>query len=163
MTIKERLTEEQWKVLLNAPGAAATYVSTASGGPFEVFNEVFTASKFSAELAMKEGGSGYGVLVDELLQSMKGMTMQDARENTVKYQSRDPQGIREEIKQYVAGAVATAETLPDADGYKRWLVDMVYRVAETRTGGILGIGGSSIVDEQEKAAVEELKALMNIL
>ena len=163
MTIKEQLTTEQWKALLNAPGAAATFVSTASGGPFEVFNEVFTASKFSAELAVKEGGSGYGALVDELLQSMKGMTMQDARENAVKYESRDPQGIREEIKQFIAGAVAIAETLPDADGYKRWLVDMVYKVAETRTGGILGIGGSSIVDEQELAAVEELKALTHIL
>ena len=163
MTIKEQLTTEHWKALLNAPGAAATFVSTASGGPFEVFNEVFTASKFSAELAVKEGGSGYGALVDELLQSMKGMTMQDARENAVKYESRDPQGIREEITQFIAGAVAIAKTLPDADGYKRWLVDMVYKVAETRTGGILGIGGSSIVDEQELAAVEELKALTHIL
>lgn len=163
MTLKEQLTTEQWKALLNAPGAAATFVSTASGGPFEVFNEVFTASKFSAELAVKEGGSGYGALVDELLQAMKGMTMQDAKENTVKYESRDPQGIREEIKQYIDAAVAIADTLPDAEGYKRWLIDMVYKVAETRTGGILGIGGSSIVDEQEKAAVEELKALMDIL
>lgn len=163
MTIQEQLTTEQWKALLNAPGAAATFVSTASGGPMEVFNEVFTASKFSAELAVQEGGSGYGALVDELLQAMKGMTMQDARENTVKYESRDPQGIREEIKQYIADAIRITGTLPDAEGYKRWLVDMVYKVAETRTGGILGIGGRSIVDEKEKAAVEELKALMGIL
>ena len=163
MTLKEQLSAEQWKALLNAPGAAATFVSTASGGPMEVFNEVFTASKFSAELAVKEGGSGYGALVDELLQSMKGMTMQDARENSVKYVSRDPQGIREEIKSFIADAVAIAESLPEADGYKRWLVDMVYKVAETRTGGILGIGGRSIVDDQEKAAVDELKALMGIL
>lgn len=163
MTTKEQLTEEQWKMLLNAPGAAATFVSTASGGPMEVFNEVFTASKFSAELAVKEGGSGYGELVDELLQSMKGMTMRDARENSVQYESRDPQGIREEIKRYIYAAIAIAETLPEADGYKRWLVDMVYEVAETRTGGILGIGGRSIVDEKENAAVEELKALMGIL
>ncbi len=163
MTVKDLLTAEQWKALLNAPGAAATFVSTASGGPMEVFNEVFTASKFSAELAVKEGGSGYGALVDELLQSMKGMTMQDARENAVKYESRDLQDIREEIKQYIDEAVAIAETLPDSEGYKRWLVDMVYKVAETRTGGILGIGGRSIVDEKEKAAVEELKALMDIL
>ena len=163
MTVKDLLTAEQWKALLNAPGAAATFVSTASGGPMEVFNEVFTASKFSAELAVKEGGSGYGAQVDELLQSMKGMTMQDARENAVKYESRDLQDIREEIKQYIDEAVAIAETLPDSEGYKRWLVDMVYKVAETRTGGILGIGGRSIVDEKEKAAVEELKALMDIL
>ena len=163
MTVREQLTSEQWKALLNAPGAAATFVSTASGGPMEVFNEVFTASKFSAELAVKEGGSGYGTLVDELLLSMKGMTMQDARENSVKYESRDPQGIREEIKQYIAEAVAITETIPDADGYKRWLIDMVYKVAETRTGGILGIGGRSIVDEKENAAVEELKTLMGIL
>jgi hypothetical protein len=37
---------------------------------------------------------------------------------------------------------------------------MVTQVAETRTGGILGFGGSSMVDETEKAARDELKLIL---
>lgn len=163
MTIKEQVTEEQWKMLLNAPGAASTFVSTASGGAFEVISEVLTASKFSAELAVKEGGSGYGVLVDEILAAMKGMNLQEARENSVKYTSTDPVGIRAELKQYVADATALAATQPDADGYKRWILDMVKEVAETRTGGILGFGGKSVIDEKELAAIAELAEILGIV
>jgi len=48
MSIKDQVTPEQWKALLNAPGAASTYVSTASGGGFDMINEVFTAGIFPA-------------------------------------------------------------------------------------------------------------------
>jgi len=160
MTIKEQLTIDQWKTLVNAPGAASTFVSTASGGAFEVFSEVFTASKFSAELARKEGGSGYGMLVDEILDDMKDMTVEEAKEYAVKYQSRDPQGIRDEIKQYIANTVALARTLPDYEGYKRFILEMIVKVAETKTGGILGIGGSSVVDDKERSALEEIAAIL---
>lgn len=160
MTIKEQFTIDQWKTLVNAPGAASTFVSTASGGAFEVFSEVFTASKFSAELARKEGGSGYGMLVDEILDDMKDMTVEEAKEYAVKYQSRDPQGIRDEIKQYIADTVALARTLPDYEGYKRFILEMIVKVAETKTGGILGFGGSSVVDDKERSALEEIAAIL---
>ena len=162
MSIKDQVTPEQWKALLNAPGAASTYISTASGGGFEMINEVFTASKFAREVSLKTGGSGYGPLVDELLAAMKSMTFADAKENTVKYQSKDPAGIRAEVKQFVADAVKIAETLPEVDGYKRWILDMVRKVAETKTGGFLGFGGKSVIDEKEQVALDELKTLFGM-
>jgi hypothetical protein len=162
MSIKDQVTPEQWKALLNAPGAASTYVSTASGGGFEVFNEVFTASKFAKELAMKAGGSGYGKLVDDLLAAMKSMSFEDAKANQIKYQSKDPAGMRAECKQFVADAVAIARALPNSEGYERWILDMVRKVAETKTGGFLGIGAKSVIDEKEKAALDELAILMGM-
>lgn len=162
MSIKDQVTPEQWKALLNAPGAASTYVSTASGGGLEVFNEVFTASKFAKELAMKAGGSGYGQLVDELLAAMKSMSFEDAKANQIKYQSKDPAGMRVECKQFVADAVAIAKALPNAEGYQRWILDMVRKVAETKTGGFLGIDAKSVIDEKEKAALDELATLMGM-
>ena len=57
------------------------------------------------------------------------------------------------MKQVVADGVAIATSLPDGDGFKQWIVDMVRQVAETKTGGILGIGGTSVINEKEQAAI----------
>jgi hypothetical protein len=160
MSIKEKLSPEQWKAVFNAPSAASTYVSMASGGGLEMFQEMFTAGKVMSELAKQPSGSGYGSLVDDLLAALKSMSISDAKTEIIQYQSKDPVGIRAELKKIVADGAAVAATLPDADGYKRWILDMARKVAETKTGGFLGIGGTSVIDEQEQAALDELKAMM---
>ena len=119
MSFKDKVSEEQWKSLINAPGAASMYVATASGGGFEVIKEVYTAMKFVQESLTKAGGSGYGTMVDELLAAMKGMSFQDAKEDTIKYQTKDMASIRAEARQFVADGVAAAAAQPEADGYKR--------------------------------------------
>jgi hypothetical protein len=162
MSIKEQFSPEQWKILTNAPGLASSYVSTASGGGFEVFSEVFTASKFAVELARKPGGSGYGELVDELLETMTDINLSDAKEYQVSYQAKDPAGVRAEIKQYLANAVAIAGSRADAAGYKRFIMDTARKVAETKTGGFMGIGAQSVIDEKEQAAIDELAALVGV-
>jgi len=162
MSFKDKVTEEQWKALINAPSAAASYVATASGGGLEVIKEVFTAVKFVQESMTKAGGSGYGSLVDELLAAMKGMTAADARQDAAKFESRDVASIRAEAKQLVASGSAAADTQPEAEGYKRWLLDLARKVAETKTGGVLGFGGTSVIDEKEQAALDELKSLMGL-
>jgi len=162
MSIKEKVTAEQWKTLFNAPSAASAYVSTASGGGLEMFKELFTASKFIAELTKQSGGSGYGELVDGFIDAIKGMNPKDAKAETIKYQSRDPEGIRAEAKKIAADGAAVASTLPGGDGYKRWILDMARKVAETKTGGFLGAGGTSVIDEKEQAALDELASIMGL-
>jgi len=162
MSIKEQLTADQWKTLFNAPSAASTYVATASGGGLEMFKEMFSASKFMAEIAGQKTGSGYGKLVDDFIEAIKGMGPKDAMAESIKYTAKDPSGIRAEAKQIVANAASIAAGLPDGDGYKRWLLDMVRKVAETKTGGMLGIGGSSVIDEKEQAALDELASMMGV-
>ncbi len=162
MSIKSQISPEQWKLLLNAPGAASTYVSTASGGGFEMIKEVITASKFAQELSEKAGGSGYGELVDELLAAMKTMTSKDAREKSIQYTARDPAGIRAEAKQFVVDGIAVIADMPGADGYKKWILDMARAVAETKTGGFLGIGAKAVIDEKEQAALDELAGILGL-
>ena len=162
MSIKEQVSPEQWKSLFNAPSAASTYVSTASGGGLEMFRELFSASKFVQEQVAKTSGSGYGKLVDDFVATIKTMSPKDAMADTIKYQSKDPAGLREEAKKIVAEGVAAASALPDSDGYKRWILDMARKVAETKTGGFLGMGGTSVIDEKEQTALDELAALMGV-
>ena len=160
MSVQEKVSAEQWKALFNAPGAASTYVSTASGGGgLEILKEVMTASKYAQELSAKAGGSGYGEIVDEILTVMKGMTLKEAQANTIDYQSKDPDAIRAALKNVVAQAAAVVAPLPGADGFKRWILETARQVAETKTGGFLGIGAKAVIDEKEQAALDELAAL----
>jgi hypothetical protein len=162
MGIKDQLTSEQWKALFNGANVASIFVAMASGGGLEMIKEVFTAVKFTQELYGKSGGSGYGVLVDDLLASMKGMNMNDVQENTIKLESGDPEDMLSEFKKIVVDAAAVASTLPGGNGYKRWLLDIARQVAETKTGGVLGIGGKAVIDEKEQAALDELAVLLQV-
>jgi len=162
MSIKDQVSPEQWKALFNAPAAAATYVSMASGGKLEMFSEMLTAGKFLRELAEKESGTGYGELVDDLLAAMKGMSTKEVKAGAMQFQSKDPEGLQAEVKQAVADGGAVAADLPGGDGYKRWLLDMAREVAKTKTGGFLGIGSKSVVDEKEKAALDELAVMLGV-
>jgi hypothetical protein len=160
MGTKEQLSSDQWKSFFNAPFAAATFVSTASGGGFEMLGEIINATKFMQRLAEQPSGSGYGVLVDDLLSVIKGMSKEEAKESAFPYQSKDPQSLRAEAKQLVANGAAVAGSLTGGDGYKRWILDMAREVAATKSGGFLGIGGKSVIDEKEEAAIQELADLI---
>jgi hypothetical protein len=162
MSIKDGLSAEQWKVVFNTPSAAAMFVSTASGGAFEMIKEIMTASQFMQELIKREGGSGYGELVDDLLATIKGMSTDEVKENAIRFEAKDPVGARAEVKQVVADGVAAVAALPGAEGFKRWVLDVAREVAETKTGGFLGIGSKSVIDEQEQAALDELKEMMSL-
>lgn len=160
MSTKDIVSLDQWKVLFNAPFAASTYVSSASGGGLDMIKEVITAGKFMQDLAGQSGGSGYGELVDDLLAAIKGMSQADAKAETHKYEGKDLESIRSEARQVVADGVAIAANLPGADGYKRWILDMARKVAETKTGGFLGIGAKAVIDEREQAALDDLADLI---
>lgn len=162
MGIKDQITPEQWKALLNAPSYAAEYVATASGGSLDFIQEVFTSMKVVQDTAVRKDGSGFGKLVDEIISEMSEMTFKEAREDSIKTESTDMTSMREAAKTVVVDAAAAASSLEGGDGYKRWLLYVARKVAETRTGGVLGFGGSSTVDAKEEAALAELKAILNI-
>ena len=162
MGIKEQIGQEKWKLLFNAPSAASAFVATASGSGLEVLKEMLSASKFIQEVARKDTGSGYGQVVDDFLAETKGMAPKEARELSIPFQSKSPDAIRTGLKKVVADGAAVAADLPGGDGFKRWLVDMARQVAETKTGGVLGIGGTAVIDEKEQAAIDELAEMLGV-
>lgn len=162
MGLKDQLNPEQWKALFNAPVAASTYVSSASGGGLEMIKEIMSASKFMQEIAKQGAGGGYGEIVDELLDAMKGMSLKEAKAESIQYQSKDPAGMRAEAKQIVADGIAALGSLPGGDGYRKWILEMARQVALTKTGGFLGIGAKAVIDEKEQAALDELAALLGV-
>jgi hypothetical protein len=162
MGIKDQVTAEQFKAIYNGPFAAATYVATASGGGFEMVSELLSAGKFLSEQLKAGGESGYGELVDGLLADLRGMSKDEAKAATVGYESKDPAVLRAQAKGAVVEAGAAAAGLAGADGYRTWLLDIAGAVAAAKTGGFLGIGAKSVVDEQEQAALDELAAALEM-
>jgi hypothetical protein len=162
MGIKDQLTTEQFKAIYNGPFAAATYVSTASGGGFEMVSELLSAGRFLGEQVKAGDETGYGELVDGLLEDLRGMSKDEAKNASLKAEGKDPVAVRAQTKEAVAAAGATVAGMAGADGYKKWLLDIARTVAATKTGGFLGIGAKSVIDEQEQAALDELAATLEI-
>jgi hypothetical protein len=156
MGLKDQLTAEQFKEVYNAPLAAATYVSTASGGGFEMVSELLSAGKFISEQLKAGGETGYGELVDGLLADLRGMSKEEAKAETVRYEAKDPATLRSQARQIVVDASEAVAGMPGADGFKRWILDLAQTVAAAKTGGFLGIGAKSVVDAQEQAALDDL-------
>jgi hypothetical protein len=95
-----------------------------------------------------------------LLEDLKGMSKDEAKAFTMKVEGKDPAAVRAQVKDAVVAAGATVAGMAGADGYKKWILDIARAVAATKTGGFLGIGAKSVIDEKEQAALDELAAAL---
>lgn len=160
MGIREQVTPEQFKTIYNGPVGAAQYVATASGGALEFAHEMLTSAAAMREKAL-EHASDYGPLVQGLAEDMKKLGFSDIDDVAAKVKATDMESLRSGIKQLVAEAAAAVKDMPGADGYKRWVLDVARAAAATKSGGFLGFGAKSVVDEKEEAALAELQAVLN--
>jgi hypothetical protein len=160
MDLRDELTPAQFKAVLNAPLAAGIYVGAVSGGPLSLFGDLMATAKHLDQAIKAEGDSGYGDLVDALLATMRGMTKEEIKAAAEWGEIKDPAALAAATKQTVTAAWAAVRDRPDADGYARWLLDFGRAAALTKSGGFLGIGGKSVIDEQEQAALDEIAAIM---
>jgi hypothetical protein len=162
MSIKDQVGQEQWRALFNAPSAASAFVSLSTGKGLEVFIEFFNASKFIQNEARHFRSSGYGKMADDFITEIKSMSPKEALADAITYKSKDLISIRTEAKKIVVDGSAVASSLPDGDGYKRWVFDLALNIAETKTGGFLGIGGKSVIDRNKQAALIELEEILGV-
>jgi len=159
MGIREQVTPEQFKTIYNGPVGAAQYVATASGGALELMREMLTSAAAMREKAL-EHASDYGSLVEGLAEDIKNLGFSDIDDIAAKVQATDMESLRLGTKKLVADAVAAVKDMPGADGYGRWVLDVARAAAAAKTGGFLGFGAKSVVDEKEEAALAELQQLL---
>jgi hypothetical protein len=162
MSLKEKVTPEQWKALFNAPSAACGYVTLANGKGLEIFNEFFNAGKFIQNEARHFNSKGYGKRVDDFILTIKRMSSKEAMANAISYQSKDLVSVRAQAKKIVEEGAEAASSLPEGDGYKRWVFDLALNIAGTKTGGFFGIGERSVIDRYEQAALDELREMLGV-
>ncbi len=148
MTGKSDFTEDEWKLVLEAPPSAGLIVIASDRGGS--VRESFSMAKAYTE-ARKEHGESE--LLDEIVNAKPEM-------DHTRYHS--PEELKEASLGHIRDAVkllkekATAE---EADEYKKFIVALANRVAEARKEGFLGLSGERVSDD-EKAAIQEVEAAL---
>ncbi|HKA30781.1 MAG TPA: hypothetical protein VKH82_15470 [Candidatus Binatia bacterium] len=161
MAGKADFTPDEWTALKKSPLMASLVVVAASpSGPLGVMKEMFAVGKLVAETKAKGGSNA---LVDGIVAEL---TTREGIEGTkpTEIQGMSPEQARSHALEALKSAAALAgrKAPADADGYKRWLLEVSTRVANaSKEGGFLGIGGT-LVSEQEEAALRDTASALGI-
>jgi hypothetical protein len=145
MTKKAEFNAEEWELVLSAPPSAGLIVATAQRGG--TFRESFSIAKAYTEARQRHGDSE---LLDEIVAAKPDMDLK-------RYSSAEE--LERELLQRLRDAVALVEqkaTPEEAEGYKRFIVDLAERVAEAHKEGFLGLTGDR-VSEAEGEAIQKIK------
>jgi hypothetical protein len=146
MTTKSEFNAEEWERIAQAPAFAALMVILADRGGS--IRESIALGKAYAE-ARRDGG-------DELIEALVS-----APPSLNPNEMGRPDELRTQIPERIAQAVRTVQEKATPDELQHYR-DFLLRVADTvahahKEGGVLGIGGKE-VSEEEQAALDELAA-----
>jgi hypothetical protein len=146
MTAKSEFNAEEWDRVAQAPALAALAVMVADRGG--AIRESIALGKAYAE-ARRDGGSD---LIEQLVASPPHMDPASMG---------PPDQIRTHLTDRIDDAVRLVEqkaTPEETDEYRRFILRVAEVVANAaKEGGVLGIGGKA-VSEQEQAVLDELAA-----
>lgn len=158
MSTQRDYNEAEWKAISSAPLAAGMLITLSdASGPIGIVKEAMAVSKAIADSATGDTPE----VVKSLAESTKTWEGRPAIPDI-------PRGNREQAKEALvraieAGVSAVESKSPaEVEKYKTWLASVAVRVAHaSKEGGFLGVGGIP-VSAEERAAVEQLAALLNV-
>ena len=148
MTGKADFTEDEWKLVLEAPPSAGLIVIASDRGGS--VRESFSMAKAYTE-ARKEHGESE--LLDEIVSAKPEM-------DHTRYHS--PEELKEASLGHIRDAVALLKekaTPEEVDEYKKFIVALANRVAEARKEGFMGLSGERVSDA-ERSAIAEIEAAL---
>ncbi len=144
MTTKADFNADEWERLAQAPAFAGLMVILGDRGGS--FRESIALGKAYAA-ARRDGGSE---LLEQVVASPPHVDPKSITPDQL------PERIREAIR--IAGQKATPE---EAEEYRQFILRVADAVAHAhKEGGVLGIGGKE-VSEQEQAVLDELARLLS--
>jgi len=148
LTGKADFTEDEWKLVLEAPPSAGLIVIASDRGGS--VRETFSMAKAYTE-ARKEHGESQ--LLDEIVSAKPEM-------DHTRYHS--PEELKEASLGHIRDAVALLKEKAapeEVDEYKKFIVALANRVAEARKEGFLGLSGERVSDD-ERSAIGEVEAAL---
>ena len=149
MTKKADFNAEEWSLLLEAPPIAGMIVAVAERGG--MIRETMSMGRAYAEARQRHDGSE---LLEEIVSAQPGLDPQRFQ-SVAQLRSAGLQQIREATE-----LLESKATNEEAEGYKRFILALADTVAHAKKeGGVLGIGGKQ-VSEQERAAIEEIASTL---
>lgn len=148
MTAKADFTDEEWKVLLEAPPSAGLIVVASDRGGS--IKESFSMAKAYTEA---RGQHGESELLDEIVSTKPEMDR--TRSSSVEeLKQHNLDNLREAMDLMKAKA-----TEQEAEDYRRFIVGLAEKVADARREGFLGLSGERVSDA-ERAAITEIEAAL---
>ena len=147
MTGKADYTEEQWKLLREAPTSAGMLVIEADRGG--MIRETFSMAKAYTEARTEHGSSQ---LLDDIVSEKPEV-------DRTRFESVED--LRSSLLQHIRDAVglltenATPEELQE---YRRFLANVASRVAEAHREGFMGMSGERVSDAEQRALAEIAEA-----
>ena len=148
MTGKADFTEDEWKLVLEAPPSAGLIVIASDRGGS--VRESFSMAKAYTE-ARKEHGESE--LLDEIVSAKPEM-------DHTRFKS--PEELKQASLGHIRDAVALLKekaTPEEVDEYKKFIVALANRVAEARKEGFMGLSGERVSDA-ERSAIAEIEATL---
>jgi hypothetical protein len=148
MTGKADFTEEEWKLVLEAPPSAGLIVIASDRGGS--IRETFSMAKAYGEARQQHGESE---LLDEIASAKPEM-------DHTRYHS--PEELKEACLKHLRDAIALLKekaTDEEVEEYRKFIVGLADRVAEARKEGFLGLSGERVSDD-ERAAIDEIEAAL---
>jgi len=153
MTTKNDYTLEEWKLLYAAAPMVGLAVASASpNGPFGVLKEMFAVGMSIADAIHKQTTNA---LINALVSDIQQRNTKMERPQSIRTPEEAKQAAINHMRQ-VADLLGRKSTPEEAEGFKRWLMDIAKRVAEaSNEGGFFGFGGQR-VSESEQAMLKSL-------
>lgn len=143
MTGKADFTEEEWKLLREAPTSAGMLVMQADRGG--TIRESFSMAKAYTEARTEHGASQ---LLDDIVSEKPEV-------DRTRFASEEE--LRSNLLQHVRDAVARLEqkaTPEELEEYRRFITTVANRVADARREGFMGMSGERVSDEERQALAD---------
>jgi hypothetical protein len=141
MLAKSDFAPDEWQTLFTAAPMVSLGVSAASpSGPFGVLKEMFSVGMAVADV-LKTGSDN--ALVKVLVKDMQARGTKPEAPKGVK----TPEDAKKAVLDHMGRVsdILARKAPTEADGFKRWLVDIANRVAQaSNEGGFLGLGGEKV-------------------
>ncbi len=149
---KDDFSPEDWQLIVSAPSLVGLAVSAASpSGPLGVMKEMFVVGMAITDLARDREDNP---LIQELIEDIRHHQTRTLRpEGATNMEEARDWALAEIAK--VPGVLEAAGAETEADEYLQWLVAVAVRVAEAaREGGVFGLGGEKVTDDEDVAIGE---------
>jgi hypothetical protein len=143
MTGKADFTEEEWKLLREAPTSAGMIVMEADRGG--VVRESFSMAKAYTEARGEHGSSQ---LLDDIVSE---------KPEVDRTRAGSVEELRSNLIQHIRDAVALLEqkaTPEELDEYRRFVRTVANRVADSRKEGFMGMSGERVSDPERQALAD---------
>jgi hypothetical protein len=164
MTSRMNFSDAEWKMVLASPMLASTAVSLAD--PNSIWGMIKEGMASARALLEAKNDASANELIKSLVAEMETSKGREQARDALKAEltSKTPAEVKHQALAGLArvNEILSAKAPSDAAAFKKWLMQVAQKVAESSTeGGFMGFGGVKVSDA-EKATMAEISKTLDV-